>query len=255
MVAGPADGPALLRALLVRGLSAGLAAGALAFVFAHTFGEPQIRHAIAFERQRAVAAGQAPEAEVVSREIQSTVGLGLGVVVYGTAFGGLFALAFALVNGRLGAVGVRALAGLLALGGFVALYLVPFLKYPAAPPAVGDPATIGHRSLLYFGMLGLSAAGAVGAVRLGRGLRPRLGGWDATLAAIGAYAAAMLVAGLLLPGVDEVPTTFPATVLWWFRVAAVGTQVVLWGTLGLVFGAWSARAAEARPSSVGVLVA
>ena len=36
--------------------------------------------------------------------------------------------------------------------------------------------------------------------------------------------------------VDEVPEHFPATVLWQFRLAALGTQLVLWATLGLLFG-------------------
>ena len=44
----------------------------------------------------------------------------------------------------------------LAASGFVAVYLVPYLKYPANPPAVGNPDTIGTRTGLYFVMIVLS---------------------------------------------------------------------------------------------------
>lgn len=51
----------------------------------------------------------------------------------------------------------------------------------------------------------------------------------------------MAIAYLVLPGVDEVPGNFPATVLWRFRLASLGTQTVLWTTLGLAFGALTER--------------
>jgi hypothetical protein len=74
--------------------------------------------------------GDARESELVSRSVQSGVGLLTGVVVYGTAFGGLFALAFAFAYQRIGRLSARATAALLAAAGFVALVLVPQLKYP-----------------------------------------------------------------------------------------------------------------------------
>jgi hypothetical protein len=40
----------------------------------------------------------------------------------------------------------------------------------------------------------------------------------------------------LLPAVDEVPRTFPASLLWSFRIAALGMQVILWTTVGAGFG-------------------
>jgi hypothetical protein len=73
--------------LLVRGMLVGLLAGILAFGFAKTFGEPQIDKAIAFEDQMAQMHGDAPEEELVSREVQSTFGLFTGVVVYSVSLG------------------------------------------------------------------------------------------------------------------------------------------------------------------------
>jgi predicted cobalt transporter CbtA len=39
-----------------------------------------------------------------------------------------------------------------------------------------------------------------------------------------------------MPTVNETPVDFPAAVLWQFRLASLGTQAVLWATLGLLFG-------------------
>ena len=92
----------MVGSLLLRGMLVGLAAGLLAFGFAKFIGEPQVDKAIAFEAQLAAAKGEAPEMELVSRETQSSLGLLTGVVVYGTAVGGLFSLVFAYALGRSG---------------------------------------------------------------------------------------------------------------------------------------------------------
>ena len=171
----------MVGSLLLRGMLVGVIAGLLAFGFARMFGEPQVDRAIAFEAQMDAAKGEAPEPEIVSREVQSTVGLLTGVLVYGTAIGGLFALVFAFVYGRLGRLGVRATAALLALAAFVSIVLVPDLKYPANPPSIGNPDTIGSRTALFFAMLVISIAALVAAVNLARGLGRRLGAWNAAI--------------------------------------------------------------------------
>jgi predicted cobalt transporter CbtA len=245
----------MVRSLLVRGMLAGVLAGLLVFAFARVFGEPAVDRAIGFEAAlheaevRADLAKGLPapveEPELVSRAVQASVGLLTGVAVYATAFGGLFALVFAAAFGRIGALGPRAVSALLAAGGFVAVYLVPNLKYPANPPAIGEPGTIGIRTALYFLMLLVSIAAMAGAVLLRQRLLPRHGGWNASLAAAGLYLAAVIIAGAwVLPPVNEVPAGFPADVLWNFRVAALGMQAVMWGTIGLVFG-WLAERAMA----------
>jgi predicted cobalt transporter CbtA len=40
-----------------------------------------------------------------------------------------------------------------------------------------------------------------------------------------------------LPGINEVPANFSADLLWHFRIAALGTQAILWIVIGLAFGA------------------
>jgi hypothetical protein len=116
----------MIRTLLVRGMGVGLVAALLAFAFSFLVGEPQVGRAIDLEAQAVATAGAAAEPEVVSRTVQRTVGLATAVGMYGLAIGGLFGIAFAVAYGRIGSFGPRAAAGLLALGGFVAvLALVP----------------------------------------------------------------------------------------------------------------------------------
>src|SRR2546430_1805232 len=100
------------RALLVRGMLVGVVAGLLALLFGRLFGEPPIDAAIAYEYAHTPAGDSDPE--LVSRTVQSTLGLGVAVVVYGAALGGIFALAFAFVYGRLGRFGARATSVLVA---------------------------------------------------------------------------------------------------------------------------------------------
>ena len=239
--------------LLMRGMLVGILAGLLSFAFLKVVGEPQVDRAIAFETQMdeakaAAAADEAkargmaipvsePEEELVSRPTQAGIGLFTGVGVYNVAFGGLFALAFAVVYGRMGVCRPRTTAAVLALMGFVAVSLVPNLKYPANPPSVGDPDTIGLRTGLYFSMMALSLITAMAAGKLRLALLDRLGTWNATVAAGAFYLAMVLIAGLLLPGINEVPAQFPAVVLWQFRVASLGAQLIMWTSIGLVFGA------------------
>ncbi|MFG2859567.1 CbtA family protein [Streptomyces sioyaensis] len=231
-----------IRALLVRGMLAGLAAGVLALVVAFLLGEPQVDAAIAFEE----AHSHEHEMEVVGRGLQSTAGLATGVLVYGVALGGIAALAFCFALGRIGRFGVRATAVLLSGAALLAVYLVPFLKYPANPPSVGDPDTIGKRTTLYFLMMVLSVLLAVAATILGRRLAPTLGNWNATVAAGAAFVVAVGLAYAFLPAVNEVPADFSATLLWQFRLSAIAIQLVLWTAFGLVFGHLAERVLPAR---------
>jgi len=242
----------------MRGMLIGVVAGLLSFCFLKVVGEPAVDRAIAFETamdeakdkaaaDEAMAKGmpmpkEDPYPELVSRPVQAGLGLFTGVTIYNTAFGGLFALVFALAYRRMGDFGARTTAALLAVSAIIAVYVVPNLKYPANPPSVGDPETIGMRTGLYFAMIAISLAAMIAAWMIRNRLAPRLGGWNATLIAAAAYLAAAVVVALALPTVNEVPEAFPAVVLWQFRVAAAGAQLIMWTTIGLAFGALTERA-------------
>ncbi len=223
--------------LLVRGMLAGIAAGLLVFGFARLAGEPQVDQAISFEEKLDAAKGEAPEPELVSRPTQAGLGLGTGVIVYGAALGGLFALTFAFAHGRIGSRHPRTLSACLAAAAFVTLVVVPDLKYPANPPSVGDPDTIGYRTGLFFLMIAISIAASVFSLNLRRAFAARMGQWNASIAAGLIWLAIIAAVQFALPTVNEVPAAFPAVVLWKFRVAALGMQAILWTTIGLLFGA------------------
>ena len=182
--------------LLVCGMLAGLVAALLSFGFLKVAGEPSVERAIAFEKamdevkakakaDEAAAKGlPAPvdekEPELVSRPVQAGIGLLTGVVVYGTAVGGLFALVFALAYGRIGDLSPRATAALLALLGFVSVYLGARAEM-SGESAFGGAA--GHDRHAY-------ELGSLHAPDLTRGddrsrvcaarLQARLGEWNAT---------------------------------------------------------------------------
>src|SRR4051794_13134484 len=232
------DGSKTVRGLLIRGMLAGLAAGLLAFVFAKVFGEPQVDKAIAFEEAHSPPFTEAP---LVSRGMQSTLGLLTGTVVYASALGGVFALVFAAAYGRIGKANPRTTAPVLAPAGFVVIFLVPFTKYPSTPPAVGNDDTIGYRTKIFFVMIAISIAAAIAAFRLGRDFVRRFGAWNGVLAAVAAFIVLVAIGELLMPALDEIPKTFPTSVIWHFRVATLGIHAVIWTTLGLGFGAAAQR--------------
>jgi hypothetical protein len=224
---------------------AGFIAGLLCFVFAKTFGEPQVDRAIAFEEAHSKtvppesqggSSGREPEEELVSRHVQSTWGLLTVVTVYGAAMGGLFAIAFAYLYGRVGSLSPRLLSLLLAFAAFAALYYIPSLKYPSNPPAIGEPATIGYRTGLYLLMMLISLAAMIFSVAAVRRFAERQGTLDAVLAGAAIFAVIIIAAQFVLPNIDEVPPDFPATVLWNFRIASLGMQAMTWGTIGILFG-------------------
>ncbi|MDQ2729194.1 MAG: CbtA family protein [Actinomycetota bacterium] len=244
-----------VRASLIRGLVVGLLAGAVGFVFARSLGEPQVRNAIHFESFIDDQINHlAPTAELVTRPIQANYGLATGTLVFGVAIGGIFALVFAVANGRIGDLSARATALVIAALGLVSVYAVPNLKYPANPPSVGSPDTLGRRTWLYLLMIVVSIVFMIAAVIVQQQLLDRFGGWNATILVAAAYLAVMAICYVALPGVNEVPqkaipgvvravtndgVTFPPQVLWRFRVASFGVQALVWLTIGLGFGAWT----------------
>lgn len=248
------------KQIIARGLLAGALGGVLAFVFARIFVQPVIDNAIAFEAGLAELAHDHGE-PLFTRGIQANVGMGLGMLAFGVAMGALFAVIYCVAYGRVGNLAhasgrhpqPRLLAVLLAGGMFVALYLVPALKYPPNPPAVSLDGTVQQRTLLYLLMVVSSAVLLLAAVWLGRRLQPRLGGWNASLVGVGSYALAVAVVMLALPTIGETPgplfddagTTiypgFPADDLYDFRLYSLGTQLVLWVTIALVFAPLAAR--------------
>ena len=218
----------MLRNLLICGLLAGLCGGLLATGFARVVGErPRSTRrspsrSSAGQGRRACRRGDAGR---LPQPCRSSFGLLTAAVVYGLALGGLFALAFAAAYGRVGRASPARTSILMAAGAFVVLYLVPFVKYPANPPSVGDPDTIrqahgavpDHDPDLAAGRDRRRATARACWPSAGRARRRR---WSP----VPAYLLVVVVAGALLPSIHEVPKTFPAVTLFRFREASIGMQ-------------------------------
>jgi hypothetical protein len=241
----------VVGSLVIRGLLVGIVAALLAFGFAKTFGEPAVGVAIQFESQhdeaeraQQIKNGITPapeEPEMFSRSLQSGFGLLTGIVGLGAGIGAIFGVMFAFANGRLAGPGLgklspAATSTLLAFYGIWSVYIIPALKYPPNPPAVGDPDTIKLRTGVYFLIMALSIASTVGALMLRSRLVPKFGAWNGAVMALLAYIVVIAIIYLILPTINEVPEDFPAVTLWQFRIASLGIQCVLWWGVGLMFG-------------------
>ena len=236
--------------LVRRGLVVGAVAGLLAGAFAFVFGEPLVQDAIELERSASAGRSTSPPAAhaagwVFSRSEQRG-GLLLATALYGIAAGGLFAIAFAALRGRGSTRTDWELATRLAGAVFVAIVLVPFVKYPPNPPAVGDPSTIGDRTALYLTLLAGAALAMLAAARVMWSIRHDAPPWARPLAGGATFVAVAGGLALALPGMSELPNDVPAQLVWDFRLSSLGTQAVLWSALGIGFGIATQRAAAAR---------
>jgi predicted cobalt transporter CbtA len=61
------------------------------------------------------------------------------------------------------------------------------------------------------------------------------------LIATAGYVVAVAVVMLMLPTIDETPDDFPADALYEFRLYSLGTQLVLWAIIAVVFGSMAQR--------------
>jgi hypothetical protein len=215
-----------------RGALAGLIAGVLGFVFARIWAEPVIDKSIDYESGRDdilaalnTAAGRpvAPDGpEIFSRTMQSSVGIATAIIAFSVAMGALVAVAYLVLHGRF-AVRPQTLAWLIAGFGFLGVYLLPFVKYPANPPAIGHTFTIVTRGQLYLTMVAASLILLGLAAFAARRLSARFGLYRSVLiAAVGFFVLfGLLVA--VLPSLGELPANTAHADQFGFAQAATET--------------------------------
>jgi predicted cobalt transporter CbtA len=225
----------LLARVAIAGAAAGIASGLWALIVT----ERTITPALDIEEARnASEAGHAHEEELVGRGMQLFGGF-LGTVIAAVVFSLVVAVVYAAVRDRLpGRTDVSRFSVLAAVG-FGVFALLPAVKIPANPPAVGDPDTVGTRTAIYGATLLLGVVTALAVAAVVSALRRRGTGSSATAAAavaVGAVMVALIV--LLVPGnPDTISADVPAAVVWNFRLASLGQLAVLWTTLALA-GGW-----------------
>jgi len=218
-------------------MAAGLLAGLLAGLFAFFVGEPILDRAIALEE----ASAGAHHEEIFSRSTQR-VGLFFATGLFGVTVGGVFGIVYALFRDRL-AVGSDFRRSLSLAGAiFAGAFLIPFLKYPANPPSIGDPSTIRERTAAYFTLVALSLLATLIAWLAARSLKAR--GVGPLLRRLTVGAGLVVAVGVLFLALPAGPSTngFPSGTLWAFRLSSFGTQMAFWVGLGLLFGVLCERA-------------
>lgn len=226
----------MIGSYLRRGMVAGLLAGLLAGLFAFLFGEQFIEGAIQLEQAAHDQGG-----EVFSRSTQK-IGLFFTTGLFGVTVGGLFGLVYASFRDYLLSDSEWDRSLSLAGAIFAGAFLIPFAKYPANPPTVGEPITIGERTASYLTMVALSLLIVLAAWYAARTLRAR--GTGAPLRHLTVGSGVVVAAGalfLLLPAAPD-PGAFPSGLLWSFRLSSLGTQLVFWTGLGVLFGLFCERA-------------
>jgi hypothetical protein len=218
--------------IILRGALSGVVAGILGFVFAKIFAEPVIDKAIAYESGRDdilaalnKAAGRVvtPDGpEIFSRTIQSTIGVATGIIAFSAAMGALVAVAYLVLHGRF-KIRPRNLVWMIAGFGFAGVYVLPFVKYPANPPAIGHTFTITTRGQLYLATVACSLILLGLAVYLARKLAPRTGLLGAVLLSAVAFLVVYGVLIGLLPSLGDLPANVAASDQFGYARAATET--------------------------------
>ncbi|MCA1845894.1 MAG: CbtA family protein, partial [Actinobacteria bacterium] len=187
------------------------------------------------------------EPEIVSRSQQKGFGRFAAYGLGGAAYGVLFGITFLALRRRTAAGAATGpsdawrralLAGAFMAGAFT---VMPFIKYPPNPPAVGDPATINERQWKYLALIFLSLVVLTGAARLSTKLRERQWTDDQRLIAVGL--AIVVPLGIVCAALPPFPDAIgvPANLLWRFRIASLGGNLLLWSVLTVTFGAAAVR--------------
>jgi len=230
----------LFRMAVVAGVAAGLVLGAF-----HLFAtEPTIDAAIAIEESKMAAMpGMAEEAPVVSREMQK-VGLIAGFAIYGISLGVLCCGAFFVIRRFVPDISPANQGALLALIGYWCLALGPFLKYPANPPGVGDPDSIGMRQGVAVAYMAFLLAGAFISLKLPEALGRRIEIWQL----IAGNLAFAVVLWLVMP-VNPDPVEMPAGLVLQFRLLSIAGLTLFWAVLGGLF-VWQVR--RSTPGRAGL---
>ena len=218
-------------------LLSGAIAGVILGLINQGIVEPFIDKAIGIETQKQVNAGKIIDfAQQSQYRIYQKEGEIVGATVLGTSLASLFGVVFAYSRSSLPASNNKKKALILAGLMFFVLFLVPALKYPANPPAVGNPATIYYRESLFIGFIAVSGFSTLGLALLYRKLGKNQSKMKIGIPLI-IYAAIMISAYLVFPpNPDRI--TIPMDLIMSFRIASVFTTSIFWGLLGIIFGAF-----------------
>lgn len=219
-----------IAVVLLSGATAGLVHGLVNLAIV----EPFLDTAINIENQNLFQSGEekdTPEFWVnyYSYRVWQKGGEVLAGTILGMAIGALFGLVFGFARHSLPGKSFLKKALVLALVMSITLYAIPFAKYPANPPTVGDPETITLRQILYVAFIAISGLGALGFYQIYKRVNKKA-------IAFAGYAGLMIAAFFAMPQNPD-PVSINSDLLAGFRAASIIGVLSFWGTVALVLGA------------------
>ena len=217
--------------VLVSGAIAGFVHGTINFALV----EPYLDQAIGLENESLFASGEAEDtlefwAEYESYRIWQKSGQVLAGVILGLAMGSLFGIVYALsrnsLPGKTDVTKSVILAGIM----WLTIYIIPFLKYPANPPTVGDGETVMLRAILYVSFIALSGIGVVIFYKLSQKLQN-----NKKYFGLFGYVIFITILFFVMPeNPDEI--TAPMNLVNEFRLMSVLGVSSFWISVGLILG-------------------
>jgi len=218
--------------VLVSGFIAGTIHGAVNLVIV----EPYLDEAIGIENQNLFTSGGAEDTPQFWVEYNSyrdwqKSGQLLAGGILGMSIGALFGIVFAYSRNSLPKGHTVKKTFVLAAIMWLTIFLIPFLKYPANPPTVGDADTVVLRQTLYLLFIAISGFSAVGFFVLYKKLQNKKKGF----AFVGYAVFITAVFFMMPPSPDEV--TAPMDLVNGFRTMSVVAVSTFWVAEAIILGA------------------
>ena len=217
--------------VMISGALAGAIHGTVNFAIV----EPYLDQAIGIENENLFASGEADDnpqfwADYEEYRVWQKSGQVIAGMILGVAMGSLFGIVYALsrnsLPGKNDVTKAVVLAGIM----WITIYLIPFLKYPANPPTVGDAETVVLRSILYVSFIAISGFGALAFYKLSKKLQS-----DKKYLGLVGYAVFIIAAFIVMPeNPDEV--TAPMNLVNEFRLMSVLGVTSFWISVGFILG-------------------
>ena len=214
-------------------LLAGAIAGTILGAINQVAVEPYIEHAIELEMQNTAQSDQAINpAEFTAYRFWQKGGEIVAGTILGLSIGSLFGIVFAYTRRSIPGSDNKKKALLVAGIMWLVLFLIPALKYPANPPAIGDPETIYYRQSLYVAFLAISGFSALVLAFL----YGKMGSLNTKKAIIPAAYAAIIAGAYMAMPANPDPINAPMDLVIGFRITSAITISMFWGVLGVIFG-------------------
>lgn len=222
-------------AFIIITLLSGAIAGTLLGLINQVMVEPVVDDAIEIETQNMISEGKIVDRqEVNSIRLWQKGGEIVAGTILGTSIGALLGLVFVYARNSLPGSNDKKRGIILAGIMFFVLFLVPALKYPSNPPAIGAPETIVYRQSLYVGILAVSGFSALGLALLYRSINQK----ESKKVVIPLiYVAIVAIAFIVFPpNPDDI--TISMDLVMNFRIVSTLTMGIFWGILGIVLGSF-----------------